>query len=144
VLKAMGTTLVYAGDSGQGQAVKVINNAVAAVNATTVADALVLAGRLGADVDALSAVLHNGSGGSAMADLKIPLMRRHDFAPQFKLDHMLKDIRLCLDAAESVDAEFPFAQVAEQIFAAESALGRGAEDFAAIIEQSEARKGARA
>jgi 3-hydroxyisobutyrate dehydrogenase-like beta-hydroxyacid dehydrogenase len=144
VLKAMGTTLVYAGASGQGQAVKVINNAVAAVNATTVADALVLAGKLGADLDALSAVLHSGSGGSAMAELKLPLMREHDFAPKFKLDHMLKDIRLCLAAAESVDVEFPFARVTEHIFAAESALGRGADDFAAIIEQSEARTGTQA
>ncbi len=144
VLKAMGSTLVYAGAAGQGQAVKVINNAVAAVNATTVADALVLAGKLGADIDALSAVLHSGSGGSAMSDLKIPLMRKHDFAPQFKLDHMLKDIRLCLDAAESVDVEFPFARVTEHIFAAESATGRGSDDFAAIVEQSEARTGAHA
>lgn len=144
VLKAMGTTLVYAGAAGQGQAVKVINNAVAAVNAATVADALVLAGKLGTDLDALSAVLHSGSGGSAMAELKLPLMREHDFAPQFKLDHMLKDIRLCLDAAESVDVEFPFATVTEHIFAAESERGHGSDDFAAIIEQSEARTGTHA
>ncbi len=44
-------------------------------------------------------VMAAGSGASAMLALKAGPMRRHDFAPLFKLDHMLKDVELCLDEA---------------------------------------------
>ena len=47
-----------------------INNTVAAVNATTLAQALKAAEGAGADLDALVAVMSSGSGGSVMLDLK--------------------------------------------------------------------------
>ena len=97
VLEAMGKLIVHAGPLGQGQMVKLINNAVAAINAATVGQALVFADRAGVDLDALEAVMRAGSGGSAMLELKAGPMRAHDYSTLFKLDHMLKDVRLCLE-----------------------------------------------
>ena len=99
LFEVMGKLVVHVGEIGQGQLVKVINNAVAAANTAVVAEAL-LAGRLaGADLDALVTVMQAGSGASAMLELKAAPMREHDWSTLFKLEHMLKDLRLCLEEA---------------------------------------------
>lgn len=136
-LQKMGKVIVHAGDVGQGQVVKVINNAVAAVNATTVAQALILGSQSGADLSALVTVMGAGSGGSTMLALKAEPMREHDYTTLFKLDHMLKDVRLCLQAAADVNAGFGFAVETEQVLARASQLGFGDQDFAALIEPLE-------
>ena len=143
VLQKMGKVIVYAGELGQGQTVKVINNAVAAINATTLAQALLLGSQAGADLTALLTVMGSGSGGSTMLDLKGQPMREHDYTTLFKLDHMLKDVRLCLEAAADVGADFRFASETEQVLARASALGLGDQDFVALIEPLESDAGHR-
>jgi len=134
VLEAMGKVIVYAGEVGQGQVVKVINNTVAAVNAATLGQALLAAAGAGADLDALVAVMAAGSGGSAMLDLKATPMRTRDYTTLFKLDHMLKDVRLCLETVRSDGGDFEFGERTEAILAAASQMGYGEQDFAALIE----------
>jgi 3-hydroxyisobutyrate dehydrogenase-like beta-hydroxyacid dehydrogenase len=133
LLETMGRLIVYAGALGQGQAVKVINNAVAAANTVTVAEALIAASAEGVDLDALVAVIGAGSGGSAMLELKATPMRNHDFEPLFKLDHMLKDVRLSLEAADAAGVPFGSAQRAAQLLADAAAAGHGEEDFVAVV-----------
>jgi 3-hydroxyisobutyrate dehydrogenase-like beta-hydroxyacid dehydrogenase len=140
---AMGSLIVHAGPLGQGQLLKVINNAVGAANASTVGQALLVAGAAGADLDALVRVMAAGSGGSTMLDLKATPMREHDFSTLFKLDHMLKDVRLCLEAAQAAGVPFDSAESAEAVLAAASALGHGDDDFAALIDELERRAGSR-
>ena len=101
VLEAMGELIVHAGPLGQGQMVKLINNAVAAANATVVGQALLVGASAGVDLDALVEVMGPGAGGSAMLDLKAGPMRSHDYTTLFKLEHMLKDVRLCLDEGQA-------------------------------------------
>jgi 3-hydroxyisobutyrate dehydrogenase-like beta-hydroxyacid dehydrogenase len=140
-LEAMGRLIVHAGAVGQGQLVKVINNAVAAANATTLAQALLLAAGAGADLDALVAVMGAGSGGSVMLDLKAGPMREHDFSTLFKLDHMLKDVRLCLEAAREAGVPFEFAQETARVLAEASEMGHGDDDFAALLDPLERSSG---
>ena len=67
LFEAMGELIVHVGDEvGQGEMVKLINNAVAAANAHTLAQALVVGRATGIDLDALAQVMGAGSGGSAM------------------------------------------------------------------------------
>ncbi|HVE67502.1 MAG TPA: NAD(P)-dependent oxidoreductase [Solirubrobacteraceae bacterium] len=138
---AMGEVVLHVGPVGHGQTIKVINNAVAAINTAVVAQALLVGRQAGIDLDALEKVMHAGSGGSAMLDLKAGPMRAHDFSTLFKLEHMLKDVRLCLDAAADADADFPFAQEVEQLLSAAVDRGLGQKDFAAMIVVLESREG---
>src|SRR4051794_26833685 len=131
---AMGETLVHAGEVGQGQAVKVLSNAVSAINCATIAQALVVGRRGGVDLDALVAVMRSGSAGSTMLELKARPMLEHDFDPLFKLAHMLKDVRLCLDEARRAGAGFPFAGLAGELYSAGMGRGLGDQDFAAVLE----------
>jgi 3-hydroxyisobutyrate dehydrogenase-like beta-hydroxyacid dehydrogenase len=140
-LAAMGTLIVYAGPLGNGQMVKVINNAVAATNAAVVGQAMLVAARAEVDLDALTQVMAAGSGGSTMLELKAGPMREHDYTTLFKLAHMLKDVRLCLEEGEAAGAPFEFAAMTREILTAAMGRGLGEADFAALIEVLEATAG---
>ncbi len=159
VLEAMGELIVHAGPLGHGQMVKLINNAVAAANAATRRPGLLVAARTGVDLDALIAVMAAGAGASTMLSLKAGPMREHDYSTLFeversssgeeirtekaffKLDHMLKDVRLCLDEAQAAGVPFESAALAGQILVAASGRGLGDADFAALIEVIEGQAG---
>jgi 3-hydroxyisobutyrate dehydrogenase-like beta-hydroxyacid dehydrogenase len=143
VLETMGKLIVHAGPLGHGQLVKVINNAVAASNAAVLAQALLVARRAGVDLDALTEVMAAGSGGSTMLELKARPMRAHDYTTLFKLEHMLKDVRLCLEEGQAAGAPFPFAALTREILTAAMGRGHADDDFAALVEVLEGEAGIR-
>ncbi len=140
LLESIGRVVLHVGPLGDGQTIKLINNAVAAANALTVAEALLVADASGVDLDALVAVMEAGSGGSVMLSLKQAPMRAHDFTALFKLEHMLKDVRLCLEAA---GVPFDAARAAARALEEAAALGHAPDDFAALLAAVEERAGRR-
>jgi 3-hydroxyisobutyrate dehydrogenase-like beta-hydroxyacid dehydrogenase len=143
VLETMGELIVRVGELGQGQMLKLINNSLGAANAAAVAEALLLARATGIDLDALVEVTSAGSGASAQLALKSGAMREHDFTPMFKTAHMLKDVRLCLQEAESAGVPFPAAGHARDVLTATIARGHAEQDYAAMIEAAEGFAGRR-
>ncbi|TMK40973.1 MAG: NAD(P)-dependent oxidoreductase [Actinobacteria bacterium] len=143
LLGAMGSLIVPAGPLGNGQMVKLINNAVAAANAAVVAQALLVGAATGVDLDALEAVLRAGSGASTMLELKATPMREHDYRPLFKLAHMLKDIDLCLAEAGTAAVPFPAAAETRDLLAAAAAQGHAEDDFCALLEAVQVLAGRR-
>jgi 3-hydroxyisobutyrate dehydrogenase-like beta-hydroxyacid dehydrogenase len=143
LFEVMGELVVHVGELGQGEMLKVINNAVAAVNAVAVAEALIVAHRTGVDLDALEQVMAAGSGGSAMLALKAGPMRSHDFTTLFKLEHMLKDVRLCLEEGQAAGVPFTLAGHARELYTAALGRGLGDDDFAAVVQVLEDLAGER-
>jgi 3-hydroxyisobutyrate dehydrogenase-like beta-hydroxyacid dehydrogenase len=141
LFEAMGEKIVHAGEVGQGQAVKVISNSVSATNCAVLAQALVAGRHAGVDLDALLEVMGTGSANSTMLQLKGRPMLEHDFSPLFKLEHMLKDVRLCLDETRAAGTGFPFAALAGELYAMGVGRGLGEQDFAAVIEVVEGMAG---
>jgi 3-hydroxyisobutyrate dehydrogenase-like beta-hydroxyacid dehydrogenase len=134
LFEAMGELIVHVGELGMGQQAKVISNAVAATNCATLAQGLVVARRTGVDLEALLEVMSAGAAGSQMLNLKGKPMLEHDFTPLFKLDHMLKDVVLCLQEAREAGVGFPSAALAGELYAAGAGRGLGEQDFAAVLE----------
>jgi len=128
---------------GQGEMVKLINNAVAAANANTIAQALIVGRATGVDLDALVRVMSAGSGASAMLGLKAGPMREHDYTTLFKLEHMLKDVRLCLEEGQAAGVPFPAAAAVREALSAGMGRDLGDADFAAIVEVAEGAAGVR-
>ncbi|MDA0180265.1 NAD(P)-dependent oxidoreductase [Solirubrobacter phytolaccae] len=143
LFEIMGEKIVLCGEAGQGQAVKVITQAITAVNCATLAQGLVLARQAGVNVDALLETMDGGSSDSTMRALKGKPMLEHDFTPLFKLAHMLKDVQLCLAEARTAGGAFPFAGLAAELYGAGIGKGLGDQDFAAVLEVIEGLTGAR-
>jgi 3-hydroxyisobutyrate dehydrogenase-like beta-hydroxyacid dehydrogenase len=139
-MDAMGKTILHVGPLGAGQAIKVISNSVAVANLVTVAEGLIAGTAAGVDLDALVAVMDGGAAGSRMLALKQQPMRTHDFAPLFRLAHMIKDVELCLGATT-----VPFASAERALADMREAarLGHADDDFAALVESVEQRTGTR-
>jgi 3-hydroxyisobutyrate dehydrogenase-like beta-hydroxyacid dehydrogenase len=142
-LEAMGETILHVGPLGHGQTVKVISNAVTATNCATLAQALVVGKATGVDLEALVGVMAAGSANSTMVALKAQPMLAHDFTPLFRLEHMLKDVGLCLDESRNAGAPFPNAALSRELYAAAVGRGLAGEDFAAVLEAVEGLAGVR-
>ena len=143
LFEAMGETIVHAGPLGHGQMVKLINNSLAAANTVALGEALLAGKATGTDLDALLAVMGAGSAGSAMLDLKAGPMRSHDYETLFKTEHMLKDVRLCLEETQAAGVPFGAAAGAREVLTAAVGRGHGEDDFAAVIEALEGLAGLR-
>jgi 3-hydroxyisobutyrate dehydrogenase-like beta-hydroxyacid dehydrogenase len=139
----MGRLVLHVGEVGHGQAVKLVNNAVAAANAVTLAQALVVGKALQIDLGKLVEVMRAGSGGSKMLDLKAGPMLEHDYTTLFRTEHMLKDVRHCLDEGRAAGVPFPAAAFAREVLGAASGRGHGDDDFASVIEVIEGLAGLR-
>jgi 3-hydroxyisobutyrate dehydrogenase-like beta-hydroxyacid dehydrogenase len=143
LLEGMGELIVYVGELGQGEMLKLINNALGAANAAALAEALLLAKATGVDLDAFEQVCSAGSGASAQLTLKAGAMRSHDFTTLFKTAHMLKDVRLCLEEAQAAGVPFPAAGHARGLLSAAMGRGYGEEDYSSLIEPAEGLAGVR-
>jgi 3-hydroxyisobutyrate dehydrogenase-like beta-hydroxyacid dehydrogenase len=75
--------------------------------------------------------LKANAGRSPMSDLKEPKLRAGDYAPQFSLKHMDKDLRLALESAGSLP--LPQLRRLKELYSAGMAKGWGNEDFSVLM-----------
>jgi 3-hydroxyisobutyrate dehydrogenase len=141
VLLQMGKAVIHTGPSGNGQAAKICNNMLLGISMIGVAEAFVLAERLGLGADKLFEVSSRSSGqcwsltNYCPAPGLVPSSpANRGYQPGFTAAMMAKDLRLAQDAAQSVDAPTPLGAAARQLYALFVNGGRGALDFSAIIK----------
>jgi len=137
LLDSMGELIVHVGPQGHGQLVKLLNNTLAAVNAAALGEAITAARKAGLDMEALVRVVGASSGNSTMLQIKAKPMIEHDFTPLFRLDHMLKDVRLCLETIRELGTRAPVAETACTLYEQASVNGLGDDDFGSVIESVE-------
>ncbi|MEA5509227.1 NAD(P)-dependent oxidoreductase [Crocosphaera sp. UHCC 0190] len=92
--EAMGKTIRYCGPTGNGQAVKMCNQALCAVHMMALCEAIKMAEKQGIDPNLMIEVCQTGAASSwALANLG-PKIVTSDLAPGFAIKHLLKDLRL--------------------------------------------------
>jgi 3-hydroxyisobutyrate dehydrogenase-like beta-hydroxyacid dehydrogenase len=129
----LGERIVHVGPVGHGQMAKLLTNTMGAVNAAALAECVRVAKAAGLDRDAFLEVAAGSAGASAMLNLKGPPMFEERFEPAlFKLEHMLKDVRHCLDEARRLGLELELGALAETLYARADDAGLGEQDFAAV------------
>jgi 2-hydroxy-3-oxopropionate reductase len=104
---AMGKTLIHVGESGAGQTVKLCNQLVVGINLQGVCEAIALARAAGLDLATMREVLIGGSAASWMLDKLGPAMIGGDASAGFRIDLMLKDLRLVHELAQSRAVPLP-------------------------------------
>lgn len=104
---ALGTTITHVGDSGAGQTVKLCNQLICGINIQAICEALALGRAAGVDLQQLRKVLLGGSAASWMLDKLGPAMIDGDAAAGFRIDLMLKDLRLVQQQAQAQNVPLP-------------------------------------
>ena len=147
VLKAMGKNIFHAGAAGAGQAAKICNNMMLAINMIGVSEGFLLAKSLGLDWDKLHAITTTATAQSwalsnyCPAPGPVPAApSNRDYAPGFMAQLMLKDIKLSQAAAEAGNVPTPLAAHAVEFYQAAVDSGDGAKDFSVVFRLLSQRK----
>lgn len=125
LFEAMGKKLVYCGDHGQGQMVKLCNQIAIASNLVAAAEAVAFAKKAGLDPMVMVEAVGAGAAGSWVINVLGPKMAGHDFAPGFMVKLQQKDLRLVMQAASELGVSLPGAMLANQLFTAVESEGGG-------------------
>ncbi|KHO26988.1 3-hydroxyisobutyrate dehydrogenase [Mycolicibacterium setense] len=140
VLDPMAGKIIHCGGSGTGQAAKLCNNMVLAVQQIAVGEAFVLAEKLGLSAQALFDVITGATGNCWAVHTNCPVPgpvptspANNDFKPGFATALMNKDLGLAMAAVMSTGSSAPLGTHAAQIYAA-FADEHADEDFSAVIE----------
>lgn len=97
LLQHMGKNVHHCGEPGSGQAMKMVNQILCAVNLVSVCEAFKAARDLDIDPVKVVDILENGAGGSwALTNLGRRI-NNGDLKPAFSIKHMLKDLRLVFE-----------------------------------------------
>ncbi|MFV8053691.1 3-hydroxyisobutyrate dehydrogenase [Mycobacterium sp. 48b] len=140
VLDPMAGKIIHCGGSGTGQAAKLCNNMVLAVQQIAVGEAFVLAEKLGLSAQSLFDVVTGATGNCWAVHTNCPVPgpvptspANNDFKPGFATALMNKDLGLAMAAVMSTGSSAPLGTHAAQIYAA-FADEHADKDFSAVIE----------
>ena len=141
VLGVLGSTVHYAGPSGAGNIVKLVNNVMSMGNMLVAAEVFVLGVKAGMDARTLFEILRGSAGRSYHFEKRLPNILARNFEPGFTVDLARKDLGLAVDMARSHDVPVPATSLLHQLYSASSALGEGKNDFASIVKLFESWAG---
>lgn len=144
VLEAMGKKIVHCGGPGAGQVAKLVNQALVGVHTVAVLEALLVARKLGLDLDTIVSILRSSSGGSWILENHLRIKALADnYEPGFALDLMSKDLNLFVHTATEAQAPTFMAATALQLYNAARAAGAGKLDQTIVARELERLSGAR-
>lgn len=140
VLSAMGRMAKHMGAAGTGATIKLINNMLSGTATAAIAEAVMIAEAAGLDRAATLEVLGEGAAGSRLMKTRMPKMFGRDFAPQFQLQLMEKDLRYFLLLAQELDRPVPVAALVRSAFQAARRGDLGKLDSSALYLQAAGEK----
>jgi 3-hydroxyisobutyrate dehydrogenase-like beta-hydroxyacid dehydrogenase len=128
VLEVLGKHQFHLGPIGAGHAMKSINNTITAMTLAATAEGLVVGKLLGLDPNVMTDVLNVSTGMSWITQTHIKQrITNRAFDDPFKLELMVKDVRIALELAQREGAKVPLWSLGQEVWqAADRAAGRGA------------------
>ncbi|SEH92959.1 3-hydroxyisobutyrate dehydrogenase [Mycolicibacterium rutilum] len=140
ILEPMAGKIIHCGASGTGQAAKLCNNMVLAVQQIAIGEAFVLAEKLGLSAQSLFDVITGATGNCWSVHTNCPVPgpvptspANNDFKPGFATALMNKDLGLAMNAVKSTGATAPLGTHAADIYK-KFAADHADKDFSAVIE----------
>ena len=130
---AMGKQVFRMGETGKGQATKLVMNLQIALIYEGFAEALTLATKLGVDVEKLLPLIQASMVRSGVVEYKAPFVLKRDYSPNFPLRLMLKDIRLALEAAKESRVRLPGLEAVEEVYDVAAEEGQQDLDYASTL-----------
>jgi 3-hydroxyisobutyrate dehydrogenase len=141
ILSAMGKAVIHAGATGAGQAAKICNNMLLGASMIATCETFALAKKLGLDLQTFYDISSKASGQNWSMTSYCPVPgvgpqspADNDYQGGFATALMLKDLKLAMEAAQSVYADVPMGERAAELYEAFDKAGQGGLDFSAIIK----------
>jgi 3-hydroxyisobutyrate dehydrogenase-like beta-hydroxyacid dehydrogenase len=131
---AMGSNVFHMGPLGNGLAMKLINNMLLQVQVVAIAEAAVLATKVGLDLDQMRQVIGASTGHSMAFERSFPRMRTRDFSPSGTADISFKDQELETALAKQLGVPMLLANITQQVYQMARAAGFGKEDGACVVK----------
>jgi len=132
--RGMGTTITHVGAPGAGQAVKLCNQLICGINIQAVCEAIALGRASGVDLEQMRSVLLGGSAASWMLDKLGPAMIAGDAGAGFRIDLMLKDLRLVQEQAQALSVPLPGTALVTSQYIEARAHGEGGNGNQALFK----------
>jgi len=143
VFEGMGKEIVYMGDSGSGQAMKLCNQTAVAIHTLATCESLLLGSSAGLNSKDVLRVLTSGAANSWNLTNLGPKVVARDYEPGFKAAHLLKDLRYVIQLSEKNHLTLPGSSTVYQLFnsiMAENEGERGTQILAKVLEKLAARE----
>jgi 3-hydroxyisobutyrate dehydrogenase len=134
ILSVLGREAVHLGPNGSGALLKLINNFVCGAQAASFAEALSLIRLGGLDREKSVSILANGTLASPLIKRMLTAMAADDFAPNFPLKLMAKDIGYAMTEGAKCGAPLHTAVPALEVFQNAVGQGLGDQDFSAVVK----------
>jgi 2-hydroxy-3-oxopropionate reductase len=132
---------VLVGPVGSGQLAKIANQMIVACTVATVAEAILLAERGGADPAKVREALLGGFADSTILRQHAPRMIENDFKPGGPAKWQLKDTHTAMALSKSFGLSLPVASLVDGLFQDMIAHGDGELDHSALIRELRRRNG---
>lgn len=140
LLSAMGKNIVYCGEVGNGQAVKICNNMLLAITMIGTAETMNLGMRLGLEPKLMASIINTATGRCWASELYNPVPGVLDNVPSsnnyeggFGTALMTKDLGLAQDAATDTQTPTPMGSLAHNIYRLMCHKGLAGKDFSSIF-----------
>ncbi|GLV27076.1 3-hydroxyisobutyrate dehydrogenase [Sphingobium sp. Cam5-1] len=141
ILSAMGKAVIHAGSDGNGQAAKICNNMLLGATMVATCEAFAMAEKIGLDAQTFYDISSVSSGQSWSMTSYCPVPgvgpqspADNGYSGGFAVALMLKDLKLALEAAASVNASVPMGAQAESLYQLLANKGETGQDFSSIIK----------
>ena len=143
LLDVMGRLTMHVGPPGTGNRIKLLHNALGAVNAVAVAESLALCDAVGVEPSTYYEVVKNGGGMaySTYFDRRVMRVVAGNYDPTFTLELMLKDVTLATEMAGELLPKLPILRETLAAYTEGKRRGSAAEDFSAVTHVLEDRLG---
>jgi len=143
ILDQLGRHIVHVGDApGDGDTAKTLNNLLSATTIWSAIEAVVLGMKAGLAPDRLLAAINHSTGRSYTTETKFSrYILPRKFSAGFTVGQYLKDLDICLDLAEEMDAPLLVGSAVRRAWMDAAQEGMADQDHTALIDLLERRMG---
>ena len=134
LLKAIGKTIVYMGNSGNGQLTKIVNNVLFNISCAAMAEILPMAVKLGLDPEKIRAVVSSATGQSYGFDFFSRLALQGEFTPGYPMQSAYKDMAAIMVLATEEQIPLSVTTATLQTYQMALAQGYGEQNKGAMIK----------
>ncbi len=134
VLQSMGKDVFYIGESGMGQAIKLVNNLIVGSTLTALAEGMILADAQGLSRKKVQQFLGNVPAVSPMMRTRLENMVKGKYKVTFSVANMHKDLALAVEELKKGKGDAPVLKLVEKLYGTAKKQGQSELDNSSILQ----------